>query len=64
MAEYSSVLLEKAVDELSKLPGVGKKTALRLALHLLGEGDRAVDTGVADDEEQHCIMQALLQHQR
>lgn len=37
MAEYSSVLLEKAVDELSKLPGVGKKTALRLALHLLGE---------------------------
>lgn len=37
MAEYSSLLLEKAVDELSKLPGVGKKTALRLALHLLGE---------------------------
>lgn len=37
MAEYSSVLLEKAVDELSKLPGIGKKTALRLALHLLGE---------------------------
>ena len=37
MAEYSSILLEKAVDELSKLPGIGKKTALRLALHLLGE---------------------------
>ena len=37
MAEYSSILLEKAVDELSKLPGVGKKTALRLSLHLLGE---------------------------
>ena len=37
MAEYSSILLEKAVDELSKLPGVGEKTALRLALHLLGE---------------------------
>lgn len=37
MAEYSSLLLEKAVDELSKLPGIGKKTALRLALHLLGE---------------------------
>lgn len=29
--------MEKAVDELSKLPGIGKKTALRLALHLLGE---------------------------
>lgn len=37
MAEYSSILLEKAVEELSKLPGIGKKTALRLALHLLGE---------------------------
>lgn len=37
MAEYSSILLEKAVDELAKLPGVGRKTALRLALHLLGE---------------------------
>ena len=37
MAEYSSILLEKAVDELARLPGIGKKTALRLALHLLGE---------------------------
>lgn len=31
------MLLEKAVDELAKLPGIGEKTALRLALHLLGE---------------------------
>ena len=31
----NSQLLEKAVSELSKLPGIGKKTALRLALHLL-----------------------------
>ena len=37
MAEYSSILLENAVEALSKLPGIGKKTALRLALHLLGE---------------------------
>ena len=35
MAEYSSILLENAVESLSKLPGVGKKTAVRLALHLL-----------------------------
>lgn len=36
MAErLPSVLLEKAIDELSKLPGVGKKTALRFVLHLL-----------------------------
>ncbi|MCB2219372.1 MAG: recombination mediator RecR [Bacteroidetes bacterium] len=32
---YASRLLESAVNELSRLPGIGKKTALRLALHLL-----------------------------
>lgn len=32
---FSSLLLENAVNEFSKLPGVGKKTALRLVLHLL-----------------------------
>ncbi|MDR2914402.1 MAG: recombination mediator RecR [Tannerella sp.] len=32
---YPSVLLENAVNELSSLPGIGRKTALRLALHLL-----------------------------
>jgi len=35
--EYSSKLLELAVGELSRLPGIGKKTALRLALHILKE---------------------------
>lgn len=33
--EFSSPLLENAVTELSRLPGIGRKTALRLALHLL-----------------------------
>ncbi len=33
--EYPSKLIEEAVNEISKLPGIGKKTALRLALHLL-----------------------------
>ena len=33
--EFSSKLLEKAVNEISFLPGIGKRTALRLALHLL-----------------------------
>ncbi|MBN2614781.1 MAG: recombination protein RecR [Bacteroidales bacterium] len=37
MNEYSSKLLEQAVDELSRLPGIGKRTALRLALFLLRE---------------------------
>lgn len=32
---YPSQLLEKAVAEFSKLPGIGRKTALRLVLHLL-----------------------------
>jgi recombination protein RecR len=32
---YSSKLLEQAVEEFSKLPGIGKKTALRLVLNLL-----------------------------
>ncbi len=34
---FSSQLIEEAVNEISKLPGIGKKTALRLALHLLKE---------------------------
>lgn len=33
--EISSRLLEEAVDEVSRLPGIGKRTALRLVLHLL-----------------------------
>lgn len=33
--EFSSQLIETAVQEFSKLPGIGKKTALRLTLHLL-----------------------------
>jgi recombination protein RecR len=33
--QFSSSLLESAVNEFSRLPGIGKKTALRLVLHLL-----------------------------
>lgn len=33
--EFSSKLLERAVNEVSQLPGIGKRTALRLVLHLL-----------------------------
>ncbi len=35
--EYPSKLIEDAVNEFSRLPGIGKKTALRLVLHLLGQ---------------------------
>ena len=33
--EFSSKLLENAVNEIAQFPGIGKRTALRLALHLL-----------------------------
>ena len=43
---FNSRLLDNAVAELSKLPGIGGKTALRLALHLLRqEKDVAIDLG-------------------
>ena len=41
--QYSSALLERAVDEFAKLPGIGRKTAMRLVLHLL-----RVDVGKID----------------
>ncbi len=37
--QFSSSLLENAVNEFAKLPGIGKKTALRLVLHLLKQDD-------------------------
>lgn len=43
MEQYPSVLLEKAVAEFSKLPGVGRKTALRLVLHLLRQPKEQVE---------------------
>ena len=43
MEQYPSVLLERAVGEFSKLPGVGRKTALRLVLHLLRQPENSVE---------------------
>ena len=40
--EFTSQVLENAVTELSRLPGIGRKTALRLALHLLRRDEREV----------------------
>lgn len=42
--QYSSALLERAVDEFAKLPGVGRKTAMRLVLHMLRLDVGKVDT--------------------
>lgn len=41
--EFSSKLLEKAVSEMSQLPGIGKRTALRLVLHLLKQPKEQTD---------------------
>lgn len=47
---FPSKLIESAVEELAKLPGVGRKTALRLALHLLKQ----------DTEGTHSLAEALV----
>jgi recombination protein RecR len=47
--EFSSKLLEKAVNEMAQLPGIGKRTALRLVLHLLKQ----------PAEQTHFLSQAL-----
>jgi len=51
--EMSSKLLERAVAEISQLPGIGKRTALRLALHLLKQ-----------PTEQTLLLTAALQKMR
>ncbi|GGG21624.1 recombination mediator RecR [Pontibacter amylolyticus] len=48
--EFPSKLIENAVEELAKLPGVGRKTALRLALHMLKE----------ESEETFLLAEALV----
>ena len=46
--EFSSKLLENAVNEMSQLPGIGKRTALRLVLHLLRqEASQTTDLAAA-----------------
>lgn len=41
--QFSSSLLENAVNEFAKLPGIGKKTALRLVLHMLKQEPEKVE---------------------
>ncbi len=54
MNAYPSKLVERAVEQLSTLPGVGRKTALRLALHLLSRPP--IDT--------HTFADALVRYAR
>ena len=41
--QFSSSLLENAVNEFARLPGIGKKTALRMVLHLLKQDETATE---------------------
>ena len=43
MINYPSILLSDAVEQMASLPGVGRKTALRLVLHLLRQSDKDVE---------------------
>lgn len=59
LQQYPSELLEKAVQEFAKLPGIGRKTALRLVLHLLrrDQEEVALFTQAIDTmrrEVKHC----------
>ena len=42
MSDYPSIVLEQAVNQMASLPGVGRRTALRLVLHLLRQSDADV----------------------
>ena len=42
--QYPSALLEKAVNEFAKLPGIGRKTVMRLVLHLLRQDETTVES--------------------
>ena len=52
--QYPSQLLEKAVQEFSKLPGIGRKTALRLVLWMLRQEDSDVTQFTAAVNELKC----------
>lgn len=43
MDSYPSILLENAVNQVASLPGIGRKTALRLVLHLLRQPQNEVE---------------------
>lgn len=42
-SQFPSILLERAVSEFAKLPGIGRKTAMRLVLHLLRQDNATVE---------------------
>ena len=66
MERYPSVLLARATDELGKLPGVGPKTALRLALHLLKQPVASVDSfadAISEESRKLVVYRLLVEFQ-
>lgn len=60
---FNSVLLDNAVNELSRLPGIGRKTALRLALHILRNDESAADAlGKAIVDMRHGVRYCKVCH--
>ncbi len=60
-SQYPSILLENAVNEFAKLPGIGKKTALRLVLHLLRQDSANVEKFISaiatlKQEIKYCLL--------
>jgi recombinational DNA repair protein RecR len=65
--QLPSTLLENAVAEFAKLPGIGKKTALRLVLHLLKQ-EQDVTNNFSEvlkkNAQGNSILSKMLQYQR
>ncbi len=65
--ELPSKLIEAAVDQMSSLPGVGRKTALRLVLNMLGRSEEQVEAfseAFSSHEEGDSCMHAMSQPNR
>jgi recombination protein RecR len=63
LEQYSSVLLERAVSEFAKLPGIGRKTALRLVLYLLRQSVAESDSfSAAISELRHNVRYCRVCH--
>src|SRR3982751_2652148 len=57
--QFSSALLENAVNEFAKLPGIGKKTALRLVLHLLKQNNSEVTQFSEVISKMRCVVENI-----
>ena len=57
--QYPSTLLEKAVNEFAKLPGIGRKTAMRLVLHLLRPETCRICSNPQRDSSVICVVENI-----